>query len=101
MTDRYTHKDPSEAIRYGYDFAPLLVDGDTLLSVTSTIRVIEGEDASAAAMLSGTVAINGSKVSQLVINGVVGVTYKIGFSATTSSSQTFIEAGLLQVLERD
>ncbi len=97
----YDPKDPSEEINYGVDFAPLLETGETVSTAAASIRVISGTDANSAAMLSGSVSVSGSIASVKIINGVVGCVYRVGFTATTSSGQKFIEGADLAVIDRD
>ena len=99
--NQFEHKDPSEAIFYGFDFAPLLGTGETISSATASMRVTQGIDASAAAMLSGAPSISAGIVKQKIVNGVAGAVYLFGLSIVTSAGQTFIESGPIKVLERD
>jgi hypothetical protein len=101
MTTTFTPKDPAEAIYYGVDFASLLAVGETISSATVSNRALVLTDAGSAAMLSGSPVIAGSVVTQKIIAGLAGNTYRIGFSVVTSVGQTFVEAGDLVVAERD
>lgn len=47
-----------------------------------TVTVLEGTDATPAAILSGVAQISGSEIRQLVQNGVAGVKYKLHCLAT-------------------
>jgi formylmethanofuran dehydrogenase subunit C len=96
----YTAKDPDETVRLGMDFANLLADGETISSATVAIRTAAGVDASTA-MLSGSPSIDGSIVRHLVTAGTAGVTYRVSWKATTSTSQVLVEGAVLQVVQRD
>jgi hypothetical protein len=67
--------------------------GVGLTSPVVTAEVLTGVDASPSAILSGTPSIEGTKVKQLVIAGLNGVTYKLIFQVDTDEAtpQRFIE----------
>lgn len=82
------NKTVGEISDYGADFVNLLPSGVTITAApTSTISVISGEDAAAGSMVSGAALVNGTQVSQRIINGVDGVTYCLVFKATLSDGQ--------------
>lgn len=96
---QFTDKDPSEIVRLGIDFANLLDTGETISTATVTVRTAQGVDA--AAMKSGAADISGTVVRQLITGGTAGMSYKVGFTITTSAGQTLIEGADLRVSERD
>lgn len=93
----FSSKVPTEDEYFGFDFAARLATGETISSVTFSIAVVIGVDASAAAMLSGSPVITGAIVKQLVIDGVVDVTYRLTASAVTSAGQTLVESDEVSV----
>lgn len=101
MTATFAPKDPAEAVFYGIDFSALLADGETISSATPLLRALTKDDAGTAAMLSGSAVITGAVVTQKIINGLAGNTYRFGISITTSTGQIFIDAGDIAVAERD
>lgn len=72
---------------FAFDFVKALSTGETITSASWAVTVLSGTDAAASTMASGPVTIAGSKVSQLIINGVSGVRYLIECIATTSLTQ--------------
>lgn len=95
----FSPKDPDEIEYVGFEFAARLATGETIQSATFHIEVIEGTDPAVAAMLLGGATIAGSVVRQKVGAGVVGVRYKVSAHAVTSTGQTLVESGTLEVKE--
>ena len=81
-------KTPTESEPLGFDFAVDLATGETISTAPFTMAVVEGTDASPSSMLSGSPAISGTEVRQRVVGGVVGVTYELSCTITTSMSNT-------------
>jgi len=92
----FTPKLSTETNRYTVDFTdrlvsltgvtadPLFFFFETLSTASVTIAVYSGTDASPANMLLGSPTITGNTITQNVQGGVVGVTYELTFTATTS-----------------
>lgn len=77
-----------ETLATTFDFLSLLAIGETISSASCTASVYSGVDASPSAILSGGAAISGSKVTQTVTAGTLGVTYLLLCSVVTSLSHT-------------
>lgn len=73
---------------YGFDYSQLLAAGETITDATFSITVLEGTDADADDMLSGSAVINGSIVTILLTGGVENVHYNLHCAAETSAGQT-------------
>lgn len=98
MTDgAFDPKDPSANDVYALDFAADLAAGETLSTATFTIAVVDGIDASVAAMLSGSASVVGTEARQRVRNGVAGVVYELKATVTTSAGNTKVGCGILRV----
>ena len=80
-----------------FDFTSDLAAGETISTETVTASVYSGVDASPSAVISGSASASGVVVSQKVTGGVVGVTYKLLCSITTSAAQTLDKVGLMAV----
>ena len=93
----YSTKDPAEIIFYGLNFGEMLSEGETITSATVACTTLIGTDASASAMPTGSVGINGTVVRSLVTGGVHGVTYKVTFTINTSSGQKLKDFGTFDV----
>jgi hypothetical protein len=96
----WSPKDPDEILPLGIDLEPLLASGETLLVVASAMRVERGTDATPSAMLLGSPTIVGTTVQQWVQGGVLGVSYRLAFTADTSLGKRIVESGGLRVDER-
>ena len=83
----------SATLALNIDIAP----GETITTAVWTCTPYEGVDPNAAAMISGVASINGNTTSQMVINGVIGVTYMIACTITTSLGQILTKVGYMQV----
>ena len=93
----FDNKKVNESVVLGMDFTNLLGDGETLDVPTTVLSVVLGTDAAVAAMLSGSPAVSSVYVLQRVINCVDEAIYKLRFTVTTSSGNTFIEDGYFEV----
>lgn len=83
----FSPKTPDETELFGFEFKRLLPEGETIVSAECTISVLEGTDASASSMISGTASVSGSRVSQMITGGVAGVRYCLKCAATFSDGQ--------------
>lgn len=80
-----------------FDFASQLAAGETISSASVTAAVHSGTDATPSTLISGSASISGSKVTQTIANGVVGVTYKLICVGATSASRSIIQTGFLVI----
>ena len=85
----FSPKRAAEIETFAVDFANSLQDGVTILSAVWTITTTHGTDKTSA-MIIGDAQIVGSQVSQLIGNGVPGLTYIPICTAETSDGQTLI-----------
>lgn len=92
-------KDPAAREFFSFEFRWQLASGETISSAVWTVTVLSGTDANPSAMLSGAAVIAGSRVSHLIIGGVVGVKYCIECKATTSAGQEIVLGDTLVVAD--
>ena len=90
--DDFTPKDPDEKELFTFNFTKVLQSGETISTAQVFASVKRGSDASPQLIVSGSAIISGARVAQLIINGVLGVTYRLVCRITTSLGQT-IELG--------
>lgn len=93
----FSPKTPTEEVALSVDFADLLASGETIVSAGCAISVYVGVDAGVASMLSGSASISGAEVTQMIIDGLDGVYYKLVYTITTSAGQTLQETATLSV----
>lgn len=85
---------------FTFDFTNLIGNGgQTISSATTDISVTNGADPGASSMLSGSAQVSGSLVSQLIIDGVAGVSYHIRCNATLSDGSILVIGGDFDVRE--
>jgi hypothetical protein len=84
MIDRFSDKDPEEAIVLSVVFTPIL-DGETIQSAAWLITREDLPTEVTTAMLSGAVAITGDTVGQKVVGGNVGGSYIHRVKITTAN----------------
>lgn len=77
----------NETRKETFDFTSRLAIGETISSATVTCTVYSGTDATPSSVISGVATISGTKVTQLVTAGVLGVIYLLTCAATTSAGQ--------------
>ena len=86
-----------ETLNEVFNFAARLAVGETLSTASVAATVYSGTDASPSAIVSGSATISGANVTQAIVAGTLGVTYKLLCTVTTSLSQTLIQAAYLIV----
>lgn len=80
-----------------FDFISRLAVSETLSTASVTATVYSGTDASPSAIISGSASISGTKVTQKLTGGVLGVAYLIVCTVTTSAGQTLLLQGFLTI----
>jgi hypothetical protein len=80
------------------DFISKLQQGETISSATAAASVYSGSDPDASALITGSPSISGTVVYITVSGGVLGVTYEIRITATTSLGQQIPLTGYLSVV---
>lgn len=81
-----------------FDFLSLLALGESISTTSVSAAVYSGTDSSPSSLISGAAAVSGSKVTQKITGGVVGVVYLVTCSVTTSTGQTLKQSGYQVVL---
>lgn len=67
---------PGELVGFGMDFSDILLDGDSIVSVTSAVSALGGTDDNAAQLAATPLGIQGTQVLQsLGPNWLIGNTY--------------------------
>ena len=79
---------PTESQVYSYDFINDLGTGETLVTASFALTVLEGTDNTPSSRLTGVSGINGSVASQRVQFLNAGVVYVLACTVTTSLSNT-------------
>lgn len=92
------NKRVSEVVSLTFDFISVLGVAETIYSQSVTAIVLTGVDATPSAVINGSATASGTKVSQSVTGGVVGVIYSLTAKITTSLSQTLELVGYMAVL---
>ena len=80
-----------------FDFLSLIALGETLSTASVAAITYSGTDASPSAIISGSAAISGSQVTQKITGGVLGVTYSLTCTVTTSAGQTLNLMGFVTI----
>ena len=89
MTIRFIDKDPGDIVTVTFDFT---ADAEAVTSPTITVTVLQGTDATPAAILLGAPTIEGAIVRQRVQAGADGVDYGLQCFAFNGSDRYSIEA---------
>lgn len=94
-------KYPTEKVVVTFDFSPSLASGETIASIVSVVVTVSaGVDASPAAILNGTAAIDAT-TSQMVLQPVQGgldqINYDIKATVDTSTGQRLVLAANMPV----
>jgi hypothetical protein len=87
-----------ETVAEIFDFTSRLSPTETISTAIVTASVYSGTDASPSAIISGSTTISEQKVTQRITAGVLGVTYKLLCTITTSRTQTLQLSGFLVII---
>lgn len=88
----------AEDLLLDFDFLAELNEGETILDKTVTATVYSGTDATPSAIISGAATLDGSVVTQKVIDGLLGVQYLLSCAVTTTLGQTLVQRAYLSIL---
>jgi hypothetical protein len=92
---KFTAKDPAEIINLTFDFGAL---SGTVSNPVMGIVVESGNiDNTPSAMLSGSAQISGAVVTQKIIGGQAGTTYKLRCQIDTPTGARYVLTGSLPV----
>ncbi len=83
----------SASLALNLDIAP----GETITSAVWSSVPYEGIDPNSAAMVSGATSISGNTTSQMIVGGLMGVTYMICCTITTSLGQVLTKVGYMKI----
>jgi hypothetical protein len=78
----------TELLNPPFDFAKALSENELLLTSSVTVSVYSGVDPAPSAIKSGSPAIMGSQVHQMMRGGVLGCVYELLCTVITSANQT-------------
>jgi len=84
MIQSLSPKDPDSVEFFNWDFTAVLIAGDSIASVVSTV-VTSGDSA---LVLEGSPALSGSLVSQRISGGTLGTEYTVRCRITTTLGET-------------
>ena len=98
---RFSRKRIDEDKKLSWDFANDMASAETISTKTVTATVHSGTDASPGNIVSGGAASSGQVVTQLIVDGLEGVTYMLEFEITTDQGQTLHGVGLLEVSDTE
>lgn len=97
MTVLFEPKYPGEVIMLEMDFSPRLATGITVVSGSIAITVVTGTDAAVGSMLQSAPEADSPYLRQLCGGGVVGVLYRVVFTAVATSGEELEEEKFLPV----
>jgi hypothetical protein len=95
----FSEKRIDEDIKISFDFVNQLSSGETLSVAVVRATVFQGTDASPSAIVYGTSSITGTIATQMIVDGVEGVTYLLECEVLTSGGQTIHGVGLLKITD--
>jgi hypothetical protein len=94
---QFTYKYTTESELFSFDFNPVLLSGETLLTAACTAVTIQGTDPAPSAILSGVPVISSGKATQRVIGGINENIYRLVMTCTTSVGNTYTCTGDIPV----
>lgn len=87
-----------ETVLETFDFTSRLAVAETISTAAVTASVYSGTDASPSSIINGSAAISGQAVTQSITAGVLGVTYELLCTITTSLGQTLQLSAYLPIM---
>ena len=87
-----------EILNVKFDFLSSLAPTETISTKIVTASVYSGVDPGPASLIAGAASSSGTVVTQKVLGGVMGVTYELLCSITTSTGQTLQQSGYLAIV---
>jgi hypothetical protein len=100
-TPQFSRKRIDEDRKLTFDFTNDLATGEAISTATVVATVFSGTDASPGNIISGSAAISGATITQLVVDGTDGVTYLLEFRAGTDQSQKLEGMALLEISDTE
>jgi hypothetical protein len=97
MANSFTYKITEENELFSFDYSPVLITGEVILSAVCNVVIVDSQDANPTAILSGLPVISGAIVSQRVFHGVAEVTYRLEMVATTNYGNVYAIVGDIPV----
>lgn len=99
MSSEFSAKDPDEHLLLTFNFSNWLATGETIVPGSVVVTSIPeiGVDVNPTAMLQDAAGVVGPKVVQMVIGGLLGVTYRLKCTAMTTKGQKLVLNGRLPV----
>lgn len=96
----FSNQDQAERRFIGFDFSADLANYPdvTISAAVMEASVVSGTDPDPSSILTGSVVVDGTQVSQMREGGITGVTYKIRCEATLSDGQVLVETGNLKLV---
>lgn len=91
-------KPASSLESYTVDFVDAIPAGDSISAQSVVASVYSGTDASPSAIISGSATASGTRVTQKITGGTVGVLYQLTWTATTAAGLLLKKTGFLAVV---
>lgn len=91
-------KPVSSTESYVVDFVDAIPAGDSISSQSVSASTYSGTDASPSAIISGSATASGTKVTQKLTAGTLGVIYQLTWTAGTAGGLTLKKMGFLAVV---
>ena len=91
-------KPVSSTESYTVDFVDSIPAGDSISTQSVVASVYSGADASPSAIISGSATASGTKVTQKVTAGTLGVIYQLTWTVGTTAGLTLKKMGFLAVV---
>lgn len=86
-----------DTLKQVFDFASMIVAGETISSAQTFCTVYSGVDSNPQIVVNGAATISGTQVTQSFTGGVEGTLYWVRCQVVTSASQTLNLQGVLAV----
>lgn len=97
MRQTFPAKQTSETYLATFPFQDQLAAGVTISTPSVSVTVFSGVDANPSAILSGSPAISGTNLTQLITAGVGGTIYEVEAQAYASDGQVLRVVGYIAV----
>jgi hypothetical protein len=97
MSAQFSYKYTTESELFSFDFNPVLIPTETIISAACTAITEQGTDTNPSAILSGAPAFVNGKATQRVIAGQDDTVYRLIMTVNTSLGNTYTCVGDIPV----
>lgn len=99
-SEQFPSKNSAAQISYPFEFGDQLLFGEVITGAIVVASLYTGEDPTPNNIVSGPVTVDGTEVSQLIIDGVPGNIYYLLCTCNTSLTHVYTKDAYLAIVDQ-